>query len=73
MDIQSAVVERLNRIIKEKGMNVNETAVKSKVPPSTLKNILYGKTRNMGIVTLMKLCEGLGISISEFFDDDLFK
>ena len=54
MDIKTAVIYRLNDLIKQKDITVNEAAVRSGVPPSTLKNILYGQSRNAGVVTTLK-------------------
>jgi transcriptional regulator with XRE-family HTH domain len=48
-------------------------AIESAVAPSTIKNILYGKSKNPGIVTIKMLCDGLGITLTEFFDTDDFK
>lgn len=42
-------------------------------PPTTLKNIIHGNTVNPGIVTFAKLCDGLGITLNEFFSSDIFK
>lgn len=67
MDIKTAVIYRLNDLIKQKDITVNEAAVRSGVPPSTLKNILYGQSRNAGVVTIKKICDGLDITIQEFF------
>jgi transcriptional regulator with XRE-family HTH domain len=47
--------------------------MESAVPPSTIKNILYGKSQNPGIVTIKMLCDGLGISLTEFFDTEEFR
>ena len=58
MDIKTAVIYRLNDLIKQKDITVNEAAVRSGVPPSTLKNILYGQSRNAGVVTIKKICDG---------------
>lgn len=66
MDIKTAVIYRLNDLIKQKDITVNEAAVRSGVPPSTLKNILYGQSRNAGVVTIKKICDGLDITIQEF-------
>lgn len=50
MDIQNAVIERIKDIIEIKGITVNEVAVRFKVAPSTLKNILYEvRKRTCGI------------------------
>ena len=72
MDIKTAVIYRLNDLIKQKDITVNEAAVWSGVPPSTLKNILYGQSRNAGVVTIKKICDGLDITIQEFFEDPIF-
>ncbi len=48
-------------------MTINQLATESGVAPSTIKNILYGKSQNPGIGTLKMLCDGLGISLREFF------
>ncbi|NMA85460.1 MAG: helix-turn-helix transcriptional regulator [Epulopiscium sp.] len=68
----NAVGERIKKLCEMKGITVNALAVKSKVPPSTLKNIIYGHVENAGIETISKLCEGLEITIQEFFSDDNF-
>ena len=53
-------------------MSIHKLATESGVAPSTIKNILYGKSQNPGIVTLKMLCDGLGISLVEFFNTDIF-
>ena len=45
----------------------------SAVAPSTLKNIMNGGSQNPGIVTIKMLCDGLGITLTEFFDTDDFR
>ena len=42
------------------------------VSPSTVKSILYGKSRNPGVVTIKLLCDGLEISLEEFFSGPEF-
>ena len=48
-------------------------AMESAVAPSSIKNILYGKSRNPGIATIKMLCDGFGITLVEFFDTEEFK
>ena len=72
MTIQNAVIDRIQGLIRERDYTVNETAVYSGVPPSTLKNILYGESKNIGIITIKKICDGLDISIQDFFTDMIF-
>ena len=73
MDTYTAVKNRLLRLCSEKGMSIHKLAMESAVPPSTIKNILYGKSVNPGIVTLKMLCDGLGITLTEFFSTPEFE
>ncbi|MBQ8215030.1 MAG: helix-turn-helix transcriptional regulator [Clostridia bacterium] len=67
------VKTRLLMLCDEKRMSIHKLALESAVAPSTIKNILYGKSKNPGIVTIKMLCDGLGITLTEFFDTDDFK
>lgn len=67
MDTCTTVKNRLLLLCEEKEMSVHKLAMESAVPPSTIKNILYGKSRNPGIVTIKMLCDGLGVSLPDFF------
>lgn len=72
MDMKMAVIYRMRELIRQRDITVNEAAKRSGIPPSTLKNILYGQSKNVGVITIKKLCDGLGLTISEFFDDSIF-
>lgn len=73
MDTYTAVKNRLLHLCESKKVSMNKLATESGVAPSTIKNIIYGKSKNPGVVTVKILCDGLGISIAEFFDTDEFK
>ena len=73
MDTYTAVKNRLMVLCEERHMAIHKLAIESAVPPSTIKNILYGKSVNPGIVTIKMLCDGLGITLSEFFDTQEFR
>lgn len=73
MKAREAVVLRIKELIQLKEMNINSLSMLSAVPPSTLKNIICGKSQNPGIVTIVKICDGLGVSIKEFFTADIFE
>ncbi len=68
----NAVKLRILRLLEERHLSIHKLATESAVAPSTIKNILYGKSTNPGIVTLKLLCDGLNITILEFFDSDEF-
>ena len=66
------IVKRIFYLCRLRNMNVNTLALRSGITPSTLKSILYGSSRNPGISTLRHICDGLGISLEEFFHSRLF-
>lgn len=72
MNTYTAVKHRLLTLCEEKRYTINRLATESAVSPSTVKNILYGKSQNPGIVTLKMLCDGLGVSLADFFDAPIF-
>ena len=73
MDIREAVKNRLLYYLGVRRWSMRKLAMESGLSPSTLKSILYGNSLNPGIVTIKILCDGLGVTISEFFDCDEFK
>lgn len=73
MSTYTAVKNRLLCLMEEKHISIHKLACDSAVPPSTVKNILYGKSKNPGIVTLKMLCDGLEITLTEFFDTEEFR
>lgn len=73
MRIGEAVRERIYYLCDERNITVNMLATRSGVTQSTLNNIVGGRNNSTTVATLQKLCDGLGISIIEFFSNDLFK
>lgn len=73
MKAQEAVVLRINGLCKKHQISVNHLATLAGMNPSTLKNIVYGLTRNTGIETVQKICSGLNMSLADFFEDDVFR
>ena len=73
MDTYTTVKNRILYLCEEKKITINKLATESGVAPSSVKNILYGKSLNPGIVTLKKLCHWLGVTLPYFFDTEEFK
>ena len=73
MDTRKQVSLRIQQLCAANGYNINSLARQAGVPPTTLKNIIYGNSHNPGIVTIKLLCDGLGISLYDFFDSNPFK
>ena len=72
MNTYTTVKNRILQLLGEKKMSIHKLAMESAVAPSSIKNILYGKSQNPGIVTIKMLCDGFGITLIEFFDTPEF-
>lgn len=72
MKLTKAVSEKINKILIEKDITVNKLASISCLTQSTVDSLVNGKSKNPKILTIVRICDGLGITLSEFFDDDLF-
>lgn len=67
------VALRIQQLCAEHGYSINSLAREAGIPPTTLKNILYGSSRNPGVVTIKLFCDGLGISLYDFFNTAAFQ
>ena len=72
MDIGEAVKERILELCREKNLSVNKLSNMSGVTQSTVNNIVSGRNNSTTVSTIQKLCDGLGITIIDFFNSDLF-
>lgn len=72
MNTKKAVAMRILDLCEERNISVNALAAVSGISPSTVYSMLNAKSQNPGVVSIKKLCDGLEISIREFFDSDLF-
>lgn len=72
MDTKEAVANRIHELCTERNMAINALANLSGVPPMTVYSILNSKSKNPGIVNIKKLCDGLGITLGEFFNTSEF-
>ena len=73
MNIGDAVRERILELCREHNISVNKLSSISGVTQSTVNNIVSGRNRSATISTIKKLCDGLGITIEEFFNSELFR
>ena len=72
MTTKEAIARRILALCDERNIAVNALANLSGVAPSTVYSMLNEKSQNPGVVSLKKLCDGLGIPLRTFFDCDLF-
>lgn len=73
MTIGEAVRRRILALCQERNITVNKLANISGVTQSTLNNIVSGRNHSMTVATVQKLCDGLGMTITAFFQSDLFR
>lgn len=70
--IGEAIRERILALCAEHGITVNKLGTMSGVTQSTINNITSGRNNSATVATIKKLCDGLDISITEFFTDEVF-
>ena len=73
MTIGEACKLRILELCNERAITINKLSIISGLTQSTLNNIISGRNKSVTISTLKKLCDGLDISIIDFFDNKLFK
>ena len=73
MNIGEAVKERILELCRERDITINKLSNMSGVTQSTVNNIVSGRNNSTTISTIKKLCDGLGITIEEFFHSELFR
>ena len=67
METITAVRNRILQLCGEREISINKLATICALPPSSIKNILYGKSQNPKLITIKMICDGLGITLGEFF------
>lgn len=67
METVAAVRNRILQLCGEREISINKLATICALPPSSIKNILYGKSQNPKLITIKMICDGLDITLGEFF------
>ena len=71
MNMKEAIVKRFQQLCQERDINYNELAVISGVTPSTVYSMMDVRRKDVSAVTVKKLCDGLGLSISQFYNESI--
>lgn len=72
MNIGEATKNRIIELCDLNNISINKLSILSGVTQSTLNNIISGRNNSTTISTIKKLCDGLNISVNEFFDSEIF-
>ena len=73
MTVGEACRIRIIELCRERDISFNRLSIISGITQSTLNNIISGRNNSATVSTIKKLCDGLEISIIDFFDNDVFK
>ncbi len=73
MQLSEAVQKRIINLCKERNITLNKLATNSGLSYSTVFSIFYGKSNSPKLATILHICEGFDIELTDFFNDPLFK
>lgn len=73
MRIAEAIAQRIINLCNDNQLSINKLAILSGQTQSTLQSIINGKSKNPKMLTIVRICDSLNITLCEFFNDDLFK
>jgi len=73
MCIKEAVIRRIHEICSDRGLAVNKLANVSGITPSTVYSVFDIDRKDIGIVLIKKICDGLEISLQDFFNAEVFE
>lgn len=72
MRISEAVSMKLLKICKDNQMSVNKLAMICCLTQSTVQNLIECNSKNPKLLTIVRICDGLNMSLEEFFNDEIF-
>ncbi len=72
MTISEAVSKRILKLCKDRELSINKLANISCLTQSTVQHIVDGSSKSPEVLSIVRICDGLGITMSEFFEDKLF-
>ena len=73
MEVQKAFKIRIKQLCNERNLSINKLATLSGIEPSTLSSIVNGKSKNPKMETVINICAGLNMRLSDFFNDEIFE
>ena len=72
MNLNEAIIKRIHEVCKEKNLNICEASLSGGMSPSSIYDLIKGRTKCSKVITIKRFCEGAGITLKEFFDKDYF-
>ena len=72
MTISEAVISKILSICDERDYTINKLSTVCGITQSTIDNIINGNSKNPKLLTIVRMCDGLGITLYDFFNDPIF-
>ena len=72
MKLNEAIVKRIYEICTEQNSNICDISLRGGMSPSAIYDIIKGRTKCSKVITVKRFCEGAGITLSEFFNEEYF-
>lgn len=72
MDLKEVIAVKIKKICQERGLSINKLSKLCNMRQSTIHSLIDGKSKNPKLHTIETICEGLNISLQDFFEDELF-
>lgn len=73
MQLSQAIQERIINICKQNDISLNELSKRANLTNSTIYSIYYGKSKDPKLSTILSICEGCNMNLTDFFNDKTFK
>lgn len=73
MTLKEATIQRIFNLCDEHGLNINKLSTVCGMTQSTINNIVNGRNKSTTTSTIKKICDGLDITMTDFFNDPLFQ
>ena len=72
MTMGEVCCQRIHQICDERNISLNKLSILCGMTQSTLSNITSGRSKNPTVATIKKICDGIDMSLADFFDNELF-
>lgn len=72
MRISEAINIRINKLCSERNISINKLANLSCLTQCTVQHLVDGISKNPKTLTIVRICDGLGITLKDFYDDEIF-
>lgn len=73
MNITQSIKTRIEHLCQERHISINKMCITCGITQSSINNIINRKQRDVSLLTIVKICNGLTITLNDFFDDEIFK